>query len=155
MSFQSSRNLTRRWVWTIWGGILGRIVQNSIIIYLVRLLTGSLMLGTAVVQGVQPGQGEHEVKGRIRQNLKERLIGALREQVDETRAYIEETIGERFREFGAQTVEGLGEEIESVRMEQERILRQRRDESFSVESEKRRLEGISKSLEQLEQRLAV
>jgi hypothetical protein len=133
------------------GGVLGRLVQQSIVVYLLStLVTGSLLTAAVLVEVFQAGMSESEVKKRIRRTLGERLAAALKEQVDAKREFVYRAIEERFAEFARGTTAVLGRQIEEVRAEQERVLRQKRDESFSVEGEKRRLDTIGAELRRLD-----
>ncbi|HEX6509750.1 MAG TPA: dynamin family protein [Chloroflexota bacterium] len=130
--------------------VLGRMVQQSIVVYIVStLVTGSLLTATVLVQVLQTGLTESEVKKRIRRTLGERLATALAEQVAEKREFVYRAIEERFEEFARSTTVVLGRQIQEVRAEQERILRQKRDESFSVDLEKRRLDTVGTELQRL------
>lgn len=132
------------------GGLLGRMVQQSIVVYIVRtFLTGSFLLATVVVEAVQGGLRESEVKRRIRQMLGDRLLSALGQQVNEKERFIHQSIAERFEDFGRVTTEAASNQIAATRREQESLLHQKRDESFSSETEKRRLASIGEQLRRM------
>jgi molecular chaperone GrpE (heat shock protein) len=132
------------------GGLLGRMVQQSIVVYLVStFLTGSLLTAAVLVEVIGTGMSESEVKKRIRRTLGERLSVALREQVMERRDFVYRAIEERFQEFAGSTTLVLGRQIEDVRAEQEYILQQKRNQSFSVDVEKHRLRTIGAELRRL------
>jgi molecular chaperone GrpE (heat shock protein) len=134
--------------------MIGRMVQKSVVVLLVRSLLGaSLLVSTLLVQVSMMGLHESDVKRRIRQTLGERLIAALREQVKEKQGFIYGAIDERFGEFAAGTTRVIGQQIDDVRNEQERLLSQKRDESFSVDREKRRLTAVATELAALQVQL--
>jgi hypothetical protein len=131
-------------------GVLGRMVQQSIVVYLVStFLTGSLLTAAVLVEVIGAGLSESEVKKRIRRTLGDRLAAALNEQVAEKRDFVYCAIEERFHEFAASTTLVLGRQIDDVRNEQELILQQKRDQSFSVDVEKHRLRTIGAELRRL------
>jgi hypothetical protein len=135
--------------------MIGRMIQKSVVVFLVRgLLGASLLVSTVLVQVSMMGLRESDVKRRIRQTLGERLIAALREQVKEKQGFIYSAIDERFREFAAGTTRVIAQQIEDVRNEQERLLDQKRDESFSVDREKHRLTMLAHELSALQTQLA-
>jgi 23S rRNA pseudoU1915 N3-methylase RlmH len=135
-------------------GMLGRMVQQSIVVYLVSIfVTGSLLTAAVLVELIQAGLSESEVKKRIRRTLGERLSAALREQLNDRQDFIYRAVEERFQEFARATTQVLGRQIADVRAEQERILQQKRDQSFSVEAEKRRLDTIGAELGRVSTRL--
>lgn len=131
-------------------GVLGRMVQQSIVVYLVStLVTGSLLTAAVLVEVIQAGMSESEVKKRIRRTLGERLSASLHEQLKEKQSFIYRAIEERFQEFAASTTQVLGRQIGDVRAEQERILQQKRDQTFSIDAEKHRLRIIGAELRRL------
>lgn len=131
-------------------GVLGRMVQQSIVAYLVStFLSGSLLTAAVLVEVIQAGLSESEVKKRIRRALGERLSAGLHEQVQEKRDFIYRAIEERFQEFAGSTTRVLNGQIEDVRAEQERILQQKRDQSSSIDVERRRLRTIGAELRRL------
>jgi hypothetical protein len=130
--------------------VLGRLVQQSIIGYLVStLMRTSLLMSTILVEVIQAGLSESEVKRRVRQKLGERLFTALRDQVRDKRGFVYTAVEERFQQFGERTAGMIGTQIDEMRAEQERILQQKRDEMFSVAEEKTRLDAIAAELRRL------
>jgi GTP-binding protein EngB required for normal cell division len=135
--------------------VVARLVQRSVVVHLVRMFVGvGALMANVLIEVLQGGFGEGEVKRRIRQTLGERLVAALREQVTERRDFVFKAIEERFQEFASTTTDVIGRRIDEVRAEQERILRQRRDEDFSAESERRRLSLIDAEVRRLNLKLA-
>ncbi|MGI8827889.1 MAG: dynamin family protein [Chloroflexota bacterium] len=134
---------------------VGRMVQQSIIIFLVRtLVDGGLLMGSMVLEVLQAGIGEGEVKKRIRRTLGERLSAAIDQQVTEKQEFVHRAIEERFQEFATSITGAIGKQIDQVRAEQDRILLRKRDQSFSIAEEKRRLDTIGRELRWLRDVLA-
>jgi hypothetical protein len=130
-----------------WKRLLGRWTQNAIVMMFVRsFITGSALMAMLLVEGLQLGVGESEVKRRIRELLGKRLFPALREQMAERQPIIRQAIDEHFRGLAAGLTSVVGTQIEEVRREQERIIAQRRDERFSAERAMERLDALSTRL---------
>ncbi|HLJ69286.1 MAG TPA: hypothetical protein VKX16_18170, partial [Chloroflexota bacterium] len=134
-----------------WTVLVTRMVQQAILVFLVAtfLTGGNALIALFIVEAIRLGTSEGEIKKRLRRSLGERLHAALREQVQEKRAFIHGAIEERFRRFARDMTGVIGSEIDQVRAEQERILTQKRDERFSVEVEKQRLDTIAIELDRL------
>jgi hypothetical protein len=133
-----------------WKDVIGRWVQQSMIVMLVRMLfTGSAMMALLFVELVNLGVNESEVKRRIRERLGQKLHEGLRAQVEERRTFILDTVATHFRQFATSMTEVLRTQIEEVRNEESRIVRQKQDEHFSAEQEKARLDAIGVKLEEL------
>jgi GTP-binding protein EngB required for normal cell division len=125
------------------GNLFGSMIQRSVVVYMVRtFMTGSFAVASLVVEVAKMGLGESDVKNKIRSALGDRLIPALREQVKEREGFIHHTIDERFQRFAGTALSVTGRQIEEVRAEQDHLLRQRRDQGFSVQAEKNRLNTI-------------
>src|SRR5207244_55745 len=63
-------------------------------------------------------------------------------QVLDKRPFIYGTLHQKFADFAASMTRTVQSQIDEVRAEQDRIIRQKRDEKFSVEQEKQRLEAV-------------
>ncbi len=130
--------------------VLGRLVQQSIIGYLIStFMRTSLLMSTILVEVIQAGLSESEIKRRVRQKLGERLFEALRDQVNDRQAFVHGAVEERFQQFAERIAGMIGTQIDEARAEQERILQQKRDEQFSVAAEKLRLDAIAAELRRL------
>lgn len=131
-----------------WTDVVGRMAQQAVTVFLVGsfLTGGNFLLALVAVEVVHLGLHDHEVKKRIRESLGERLHAGLVEQLEEKRWFVHEAVEQRFRQFARAMTEAIRRQIEEVRTEQERILTQKRDERFSVEHEKRRLDAIDERL---------
>jgi GTP-binding protein EngB required for normal cell division len=135
--------------------LLGGMVQRSLVVYLVRtFITGSFTVATLVVEAVKVGMGDSDVKSRVRGALGDRLTSALRDQVREMQGFIQHAVEERFEQFAGATIAITGRQIEEVRIQQERLIRERRDQGFSVEREKERLTTIDRLLSEIDRSLA-
>ncbi|HZU11927.1 MAG TPA: dynamin family protein [Chloroflexota bacterium] len=138
-----------------WADVIGTMAQQAIAVFLVGtfLTGGNFLIAILAVEAFHFGMHEHEAKKKVRQELGERLQQGLRDQVEEKRPFIEELIGQRFRALALAVTEAIQRQIEEVRAEQERILRQKRDENFSVGVEHKRLCTIEDRLHTLNDEL--
>src|SRR5579884_492896 len=135
-----------------WTEVVGTMAQQAVIVFLVGtfLTGGNFALALLAVEAVHLGVHEHEAKRHVRQNLGRRLHEELRQKVEERRAFVLESVNERFREL-ADTVGGsIQAEIDQSAAEQERIVHRRRDEHFSASKEKDRLCAIADRLRAIE-----
>lgn len=135
-----------------WTEVVGQMAQQAVAVFLVGtfLTGGNFLLALVAVQAVNLGLQDHEIKKRIRAGVGDRLHDGLRRQMEEKRAFIYASVEERFREFARVMTTSLQRQLEEVRAEQERVLRQKRDDTFSVEREKARLDAIAERLRALE-----
>ncbi|HZT95313.1 MAG TPA: dynamin family protein [Chloroflexota bacterium] len=136
------------------GGFIGHVVQSSVVAYVLRSVIGETLLSAAVMlEAVQAGVHESGAKRRLRQALGERLIDALRDRLEERREFIYAAVGRRFDDFAMATSNAITTQIAEVREDQARILRQKADQSFSIEREKERLAAIREELSSVRDRL--
>ena len=129
-----------------WTRVIGRMVQQAIVVLIVGFIVGNFLIALVIVQAIHLGMHENEIKKRIRESLGERLHENLLEQVAEKQAFIYDSIQQRFRQFAGNLTGVIQNQLDDVRAEQERILRQKQDEHFSVEREKHRLDSIAEKL---------
>jgi hypothetical protein len=135
---------------TDWKRLVGRWTQNAIVMMFVRtFITGSALMALLLVEGLQLGVGESEVKRRIRELLGKRLFPALREQMTERQPIIRQAIDEHFRGLAGGLSSVIGNQIEELRREQERIIARRQDEQFSADQAIARLDALSARLSEL------
>ena len=133
-----------------WKRLVGRWTQNAIVMMFVRtFVTGSTLMAMLLVEGLQFGVGESEVKRRIRELLGKRLFPALREQMGERQPIIRQAIDSHFRGLAAGLSGVITNQIRDVRNEQERIIIQRRDEQFSTDRALAHLDTVSTRLSEL------
>lgn len=133
-----------------WKQMMGRWVQQGVIVMiLTTFVTGSMLMALFFVELIQFGMQENEVKRRMRENLGERLHASLREKVEERRPVIYEAVDEHFRRLASSMSGVIQRQIDEVRAEQDRIVRRRRDERFSVEHEQQRLDAVGEKIQQL------
>lgn len=129
-----------------WPDVLKRLAQQAVLIFIGSLLTGSVLTALLAVQAIQFIRHEGELKKRIRRTVGDRLHAGLQEQLREKRTFIYSAIEERFREFSAAMIGVMQQQIDELRAEQDRILAQKRDEHFSADRERRRLDEIETAL---------
>jgi len=129
-----------------WASLIARMVQQAVIVMLVSIFIGNVLIALVLVEAIHLGLHENELKKRIRGSLGERLHQSLQEQVAEKQAFIYAAVEQRFRQFAENTTKVIQSQIDDARAEQERIVRQKQDEHFSVEREKRRLDAIGDRL---------
>jgi hypothetical protein len=133
-----------------WKRLIGRWTQNAIVMMFVRtFITGSALMALILVEGLQLGVGESEVKRRIREMLGKRLFPALREQMAERQPIIRQAIDEHFRGLAAGLTGVIRNQVDEVRREQARIIAQRQDERFSADSALARLDALDARLTEL------
>ncbi|MBV9279187.1 MAG: hypothetical protein JOZ41_03820, partial [Chloroflexi bacterium] len=134
-----------------WTHLIARMAQQAVAVLVVGtfITGGNFLIALLIVEGIHLGLHENEMKKRIRESLGERLHQSLQEQVAEKQAFIHDAVGQRFRQFAANMTAVIGKEIDDVRAELDRILRQKQDERFSVEREKARLDAVGEKLLEL------
>jgi hypothetical protein len=133
-----------------WKRLIGRWTQNAIVMMFVRtFITGSALMAMILVEGLQLGVGESEVKRRIRDMLGKRLFPALREQMAERQPIIRQSIDDHFRGLAAGLTSVIRNQVDEVRREQSRIIAQRQDERFSADQALDRLEALDSRLTEL------
>jgi hypothetical protein len=133
-----------------WSGMVGRMVQQAIIAFLVStFFIGNFMVALLIVEAIHIGVHESEIKRKMRQTLGDRLHERLTDQVRDRQAFVFSAIEERFQQLAARLSKVIEGQIEEVRTEQERIIGQKRDENFSVDAEKARLNTIGAELRSL------
>jgi GTPase SAR1 family protein len=134
-----------------WTGIIMHVVRQSITALVIAAFVPfiNVVVVLLIMEAIHVGFQEHEISKRIRQSLGDKLHEKLAAQVTERQAFIHGIVEERFTRFAGSMTEIIRGQIGELRSEQERIIRQRRDERFSVELEKQRLAGILTALQEL------
>lgn len=134
-----------------WASFVAQVIQQTVVVFVVgTLLTGgNFLIALVIVEAIHLGMQEGEVKKRIRERLGERLFENLHEQIIASQAFIYQSMQERFASLASHTTGTIEKQIDEVRAEQERIIRQKHEEHFSIENEKQRLDAIQTKLQQL------
>lgn len=78
--------------------------------------------------------------------LGEKLHQNLRQTVEERQEEIQQSIGDEFAKLAKNTSQVLQEKIDSVRTEHQTIIKQKQDQTFSFEQERKRLDAIEQKL---------
>jgi hypothetical protein len=131
-----------------WGPAIGGMVQRAIVVLLISSLLPiiSPLVAIVIVEAIHMGLRESDLKKRIRQALGDKLHESLQQQLQEKQPFIYDSLEHHFRQFAQTVTEVIGNQIDEVRTEQTRIVRQKQDEQFSVEDEKQRLHFIEDKL---------
>lgn len=134
-----------------WSTMIGRMAQQAVAVLVVGTLVtgGNFLIALVLVEAFHLGLQGNELKRRLREMLGERLHENLREQVEQRRPFIYESVERRFRDLARTLTEVIGSEIDDVRAEQERVLRQKAATHFSIERETARLDSLARRLDEL------
>ncbi len=133
-----------------WGGVLGRILQQLVLLYIAITLSGPIGWTVfAVAQAVQLFWAERQFKQRLLTKIGDELHRRLQEEVPSIQAEMHQEVAQQFDRLAQTLTRVLQEQIDEKRQELARIHDQKRDASFSAEQEQRRLEQVSEHLEAL------
>jgi hypothetical protein len=134
-----------------WTNLIGRMAQQAVAVLVVGTLVtgGNFLIALVLVEAFHLGLRGSELKRRLREMLGDRLHQSLQEQVAERRPFIHESVERRFHDLARSLTEVIQGEIDEVRAEQERIVRQKSATHFSMERESERLHALSGRLSSL------
>jgi hypothetical protein len=136
-----------------WGSFLGRLLQQGLVLVGIGSfvsLTGPVgLIAVAIAELIHVGMQHNEFKKRITENLGEKLSDALRKELPTKQHEIYHNVEKQFTQFAGSLTQTLQQQIDETRHEQERIIHQKQDRSFSVEQEKKRLDSIQNKLSEL------
>jgi hypothetical protein len=137
-----------------WGGIVWRIIQQALLLYVAVSLAGPIGWAVfAVAQVAQLFWAERQFKQKLLAKIGEELHRRLQHEVPAIQAEIRRDVSHQFNRLGHMLTTVLQDQIDDKRQELARVHEQKRDASFSAEQEQRRLDAIGERLVAL-QRLA-
>lgn len=136
-----------------WSSFLGRLLQQILVvvgIWNILLLSGPLAWGLLIIaELIHVGVQHNQLKSRILENLGNKLFDSLRKELPSKQNEIYNNIEKQFTQFAENLTKTLQQQIDETRHEQDRIIYQKQDRSFSVEQEKTRLDSIENKLSEL------
>lgn len=129
-----------------WIGFIRRILLQ-VVIGTLALSTGpAAPIAFLVAEGIFIKFQSDGFRERLRQTIGDKLRQELPKKLSAMEKDIREKVKSQFKQLADHTTEKLRQQIEETRAEQERIIEQKRDASFSAEQEQERLNIIGKKL---------
>lgn len=133
-----------------WLSFLGRIIQQTIALTLVEAIFGiSNPFGwvfIAIGESWLIHQQQKDLKRRVIQKMGEEIHASLKKELPKKQNDIYDRIDKQFKEMSTQLTNNLQEQIDETLAEQDKIISQKQDASFSVEQEQSRLDNITNKL---------
>lgn len=140
-----------------WGSFFGRMLQQILVGTLVINFLGG-PIGWIVfisLEAVHVGMQQNKFKERILENLGSKFHESLRTELAAKENEICQSVEKQFIKTGQDLTKTLQSQIDEVRDEQERIINQKQNKSFSVEQEKSRLDVIDATLIELFKQVSI
>ncbi len=134
-----------------WSSFLGRMLQQLLVIVgIFSIISGPIAwIALAASEVVFVGMQHNTLKTRIVEVLGEKLFESLRKELPAKQSDIYQNVETQFAQFAGNLTKTLQAEIDETRDEQDKIIRQKQDRSFSIEQEKNRLDSIGNKLSEL------
>lgn len=129
-----------------WMGFLRRIALQAVVAALVVSTGPAAPIAFLVAEGIFIKFQSDGFKERLRKTIGDNLRQELPKKLSAMEKDIREKVKSQFKQLADHTTEKLRQQIEETRAEQERIIEQKRDTSFSAEQEQERLNIIGKKL---------
>lgn len=127
-----------------WTSFFGRMVQQIIAVLLVSTFFsgGIAAIVFLVIEALHMKIQKEGFKKRLLDGLGAKLHENLLKKLSEKQNEIYESIMTQFAQLAQQITQKLQNDINETRSQQEGIIRQKKDKTFSVDQEKRRLDKI-------------
>jgi hypothetical protein len=129
-----------------WMGFIRRIALQVVIGTFVLSTGAAAPIAFLVTEGIFIKFQSDGFKERLRKTIGDKLRQELPKKLSAMEQDIREKVKSQFKQVADHTTEKLHQQIEETRAEQERIIEQKRDTSFSAEQEQERLNIIGKKL---------
>jgi len=134
-----------------WSGLFGRMLQQIVtLVVIFGIFSGPLAwIILMVVEAWYLFLHKEKLKQKLLEKLGDRLYTELQSALPAKQAEIYKLVEGKFEQFAAHVSKTLQDQVDEKRAEIERILRQKKDATFSIEQEKRRLNAIGAKLLEL------
>lgn len=133
-----------------WLSFFGRIVQQVVVVSILEVLIGfSNPFGwvfLAIGESWLINQQSKELKKRVIEKMGEEIHASLKKELPKKQNDIYDRIDKQFQEMSTKLTSNLQEQIDETLAEQDKIINQKQDASFSVEQEQSRLDNIENKL---------
>jgi hypothetical protein len=136
--------------WGNWSGVLWRIVQQVVLLYVLVAVSGPVGWAIfAVAQVVQILWSEQQFRQRLLHKIGEELHSNLANELPRMQQEMYGDVAQQFTRLAGSLTSALQGQIDEKRQELSRIMQQKQDASFSAQQEHERLEQISARLHAL------
>lgn len=134
-----------------WGGFFGRMLQQIMMfVGIFHFLAGPVAwISLFIVELIHVMVQHESLKERIIEKLGEKIYENLKKELPAKQNEIYQSVEKQFVQFAEDLTKRLQSEIDEARIEQDRIICQKRDRSFSAEKEKNRLDAIGNKIVEL------
>lgn len=133
--------------WGDWGGVLWRIIQQLLLLYVVVTFSGPVGWTIfAVAQIVQFIWTDQQFRQRLLQKIGAELHKNLQQELPTMQHQIARDVAQQFLRLAHSLTTALQGQVDEKRQELARVMEQKRDLHFSAEQEKQRLTRIGARL---------
>lgn len=128
-----------------WPSFVVWLVQNIIRFLYLDIFLGGFILAISflILEIILIRRGAGQFKQRILDASGEQLFKGLREHLPKQREALGEQMRHQFQEIANKITEKLQEKINKTRANHDRLISQKKDQDFSSEAEKQRLDAIN------------
>ncbi len=130
-----------------WGSILAQAMNDVLVFSSANIVLGSARaVAFLVAEGISVYLQQRQLRAPLLKALGDRLRENLPRELPSRQDEIYQRVDQQFHQIATQWDAMLREKIGETRVEQQHIIRQKQDASFSVEQETRRLDAIASRL---------
>lgn len=133
-----------------WLSFLGRMIQQALALIVIEVVIGFSnpfgWLALVIGEGWLISQQKKYLKRRVIEKMGEEIHASLKKELPKKQNDIYDRIDKQFQEMSTKLTSNLQEQIDETLAEQDKIINQKQDASFSVEQEQSRLDNIENKL---------
>lgn len=135
-----------------WSSFFGRILQQIILVNLVSIIfppAGLAILVTLAIDALFARHHINKFKEKFIENFGNQVNETLQKELTQKQDEIYASVAGQFSEIADRLTSNLAAQIKETRTGQEKIIKAKKDASFSIEKEQKRLDSVGAKLVEL------